>query len=50
MLGNSKELEKMKNFEKTNEENIIYFFISEFGLIFIMVLILLILFISPQYD
>ena len=51
MLGNSKELEKMKNLEKmTNKENIIYFFISEFGLIFIMVLILLILFISPQYD
>ena len=50
MLENSKELEKMKNFEKmTNKENIIYFFISEFGLIFIMVFILLIIFISPQY-
>jgi hypothetical protein len=50
MLGNSKELEKKKNFEKmTNEENIIYFFISEFGLNFIMILILLIIFISPQY-
>ena len=50
VIENSKELEKFKNFGiNTNEINIIYFFISEFGLIFIMGLILLIIYLSPQY-
>ena len=50
MFENSKELEKLKNLEIIkNEINIIYFFISEFGLVFIMGLILLIIYLSPQY-
>ena len=50
MFENSKEIEKLKNFEtNTNEINIIYFFISEFGLLFIIGLILLIIYLLPQY-
>ena len=50
MFENSKELENSNNFENnTNKINIIYFFISEFGLIFIMGLILLIIYLCPQY-